>query len=108
MQKPIVEQKGYFIRGKYDKFKRSIPYRALIYSFQDLMEQILAESETRVSYWKKEILNALGNNGKIITDVIPELETLIGAQPPVLDLPPTESQNRFNLIFFSGICNCLL
>lgn len=99
MQKPIVEQKGYFIRGKYDKFKRSIPYRALIYSFQDLMEQILAESETRVSYWKKEILNALGNNGKIITDVIPELETLIGVQPPVLDLPPKESQNRFNLIF---------
>ncbi len=99
MQKPIVEQKGYFIKGKYDKFKRSIPYRALIYSFKDLMEQILAESEIRVSHWKKEILDSLGNNAKIITDVIPELETLIGEQPPVVELPPTESQNRFNLVF---------
>ncbi len=99
IQKPIIEQKGYFIQGKYDKFKRNIPYRALIYSFQDLIKQVLAQSEIRVSYWKNEIINALGINAKIITDVIPELETLIGEQPIVAELPPVESQNRFNLVF---------
>jgi predicted ATPase/tRNA A-37 threonylcarbamoyl transferase component Bud32/exonuclease VII small subunit len=99
INKPIVEYKGYFASGKYDQFKRTIPYRAITYALQNLIQQILTESSDSISTWKANLLNALGANGKIITDVIPELETLIGEQPPVNELGLTESQNRFNSVF---------
>ena len=99
VNKPITEYKGYFASGKYDAFKRSIPYRAITQSFQSLIQQILTSSHEEIILWKKNLLDALGVNGKIIIDVIPELETLIGEQPLVSELGPTESQNRFNLVF---------
>ena len=99
INKPITEYKGYFASGKYDAFKRSIPYRAITQSFQSLLQQILASSQEEIILWKRNLLEALGVNGKIIIDVIPELETLIGEQPQVAELGPSESQNRFNLVF---------
>ena len=99
VSKPITEYRGYFASGKYDAFKRSIPYRAITQSFQSLIQQILTSSHEEIILWKKNLLDTLGVNGKIIIDVIPELETLIGEQPQVSELGPTESQNRFNLVF---------
>ena len=99
IHKPIVGQKGYFIAGKFDQFKRNIPYAALIQAFSELIEQILTESPTQIANWKKELLTALGDNGQIIIDVIPQIELIIGSQPEVPHLDPTESQNRFNRVF---------
>jgi len=105
IHKPIVRQHGYFISGKFDQFKRNIPYASLIQAFQELMRQLLTESEARLQTWRQELLAALGSNGKVITDVIPEVEIIIGKQPPVPQLGSTESQNRFNLVFkkFIGV-----
>jgi len=99
IHKPIVRQRGYFIEGKFDQFQRNIPYSALIQAFRSLMRQILTESEERIGHWKKMLLEALGPNGQIIIDVIPEVELIIGSQPAVPELPPIESQNRFNFVF---------
>ncbi len=99
IHKPIVRQRGYFISGKFDQFKRNIPYASLIQAFQELMRQLLAETNERISVWKTKILEALGNNGQIIIDVIPEVERIIGSQPPVPQLSASESQNRFNRVF---------
>ena len=99
IQKPIVEKSGYFISGKYDQFRKDVPYSAIIQSFQGLIRQIIAESEEKIQSWKEKLLSALGPNGKIITDVIPELELIIGKQPDVPSLGPEESQNRFTLVF---------
>ena len=96
---PIVEKRGYFISGKFDRFKHNIPYSALTQAFQDLMRQILMESESQIKQWKTKILEAVGPNGQIIIDVIPEAERIIGKQPPVPELPPRETQNRFNMYF---------
>jgi predicted ATPase/GAF domain-containing protein len=95
----IVENRGYFITGKFDRFKYNIPYSALTRAFQDLMRQILMESESQVEQWKTNILEAVGPNGQIIIEVIPEVERIIGKQPAVKDLPPQETQNRFNMYF---------
>ncbi|HNM05607.1 MAG TPA: serine/threonine-protein kinase PknK, partial [Leptospiraceae bacterium] len=103
INKPIVEYKGYFASGKYDQYKRTIPYRAFSQVFQSLIGQILAGSSESVKEWKTRLSEALGQNGKIITDMIPELESLIGLQQSVPDLPPAESENRFNLVFQSFI-----
>lgn len=99
IHKPIVRERGYFIAGKFDQFKRNIPYSALIQAFQDLMRQLLTESEAQIEAWKEKLADALGQNGQVIVDVIPEVELIAGSQPPVPQLGPTESQNRFNLVF---------
>ena len=96
---PIIERRGYFITGKFDRFKNKIPYSALIQAFQDLVRQILVESENRIRLWKSRIMEVVGPNGQLIIDVIPELEMIIGKQPPVPELPPQETQNRFNTYF---------
>ena len=99
IHKPITRQRGQFIKGKFDQLQRDIPYSAIAQAFQDLIRQLLSEPEIRLQTWKTKILKALGNNGQIIVDVIPELEKIIGQQPAVEQLGKTESQNRFNLFF---------
>jgi len=99
VHKPIVRQRGYFIKGKFDQFKRDIPFSAWVQAFQNLMRQLLTESAGQLQKWKVEILDALGENGQVIIDVIPELEHLIGKQKKVPHLEGTAAKNRFNLLF---------
>jgi PAS domain S-box-containing protein len=97
--KPTTARNGYFVSGKFDQFHRDIPYKAVVEIFQELIRQILTESDTRLDQWRKKLLAALGPNGQIIIDVIPNVELIIGTQPPVPKLGPFEAQNRFNLVF---------
>ncbi|MEY3868226.1 MAG: hypothetical protein RLZZ338_2117, partial [Cyanobacteriota bacterium] len=99
VHKPIVRQRGYFIKGKYDQFQRNIPFSAFVEAFRDLIRQLLSESDGQLQTRKTQILTALGDNGQILIDVIPELEKIIGKQPPASELSGTASQNRFNLLF---------
>ncbi|MDB9514733.1 serine/threonine-protein kinase PknK, partial [Kamptonema animale CS-326] len=99
VHKPIVRQRGYFIKGKYDQFNRNIPLSAFVQAFRDLMAQLLSESDTQLLHWKEKILSALGENGQVLIDVIPELEQIIGKQPPAAELSGSAALNRFNLLF---------
>lgn len=99
VHKPIIEAKGYFIAGKFDQFKRNIPYTGLIQAFQDLISQILTLNQPEIEIFQHQLQTVLGQNGQIIIDVIPEVELIIGFQPPPPELGPTESQNRFNRVF---------
>ncbi|NEU78409.1 AAA family ATPase [Nostoc sp. UIC10630] len=99
VHKPIVRQRGYFIKGKFDQFNRNIPFSAFVQAFRDLMGQLLSESDTQLSTWKSEILQVLGDQGQVILEVIPELEQIIGQQLPATELSPSAAQNRFNLLF---------
>ncbi|MCB1180307.1 MAG: serine/threonine-protein kinase PknK, partial [Leptospiraceae bacterium] len=97
--KPIIERKGIFIQGKFDQFKRNIPYSSIIQAFRGLVQQILTESKEDLLIRKKQILNVLGQNCSIIIDVIPEVELITGEQPHAPVLSMEESKNRFNLVF---------
>jgi len=97
--KPITEKRGYFISGKFDQFQRNIPYAAFVNAFTELARQLLTESEKQLIEWKEKILKAVGPNGPVIIEVIPEVELIVGKQPDVPQLPPAESPNRFNLVF---------
>lgn len=99
VHKPIVRQRGYFIKGKFDQLKRNTPLSALVQAFQHLMRQLLTENSAQVECWKDKILSALGENARVLIEVIPELERIIGPQPPALELSPGAAQNRFNLLF---------
>ncbi|NER39888.1 MAG: AAA family ATPase [Oscillatoria sp. SIO1A7] len=99
VHKPIVRQRGYFIKGKFDQFNRNIPFSAFVQAFRDLMGQLLGFSDADLAKWKEKILAALGENGQVLIEVIPELERIIGKQPPVPELSGNAAQNRFNLLF---------
>jgi PAS domain S-box-containing protein len=99
VHKPISRQQGYFIKGKYDQFNRSLPLSAFCQAFQDLIGQLLSESDAQLATWKSKILAAVGENGQILIEVIPVLEKIIGSQPPINELAGSAAQQRFNLIF---------
>jgi len=96
IHKPVVAQGGYFISGKFDQFKRTIPYSAINQAFRELIRQILTESENRIAMWRSKLQKALGPNGQLIVDAIPELEFIIGKQPAVPALGAT--RNSFNYV----------
>ncbi|NES64594.1 MAG: AAA family ATPase, partial [Okeania sp. SIO2D1] len=99
LYKPITARRGYFISGKFDQFQRNIPYSAIVSAFGGLIQQLLGETEAQLQAWREKLLQALGSNGQIIIDVIPEVELIIGKQPPVAVLGANEAQNRFHLVF---------
>ncbi len=99
VHKPIVRQRGYFIKGKYDQFQRNIPFSAFVQAFRELLEQLLSESDDDLEQWQTKIMKAVGENGQVIVEVIPELERIIGKQQPVSELLGNAAENRFNLVF---------
>jgi PAS domain S-box-containing protein len=99
LYKPITAKRGYFVSGKFDQFQRNIPYSAIAHALQKLVQQLLGEPDEQLKQWRSQLLKALGNNGQIIIDVIPEVELIIGKQPPIPEVGATEAQNRFNRIF---------
>ncbi|MBD2595676.1 AAA family ATPase [Nostoc spongiaeforme FACHB-130] len=99
VHKPITRQQGYFIKGKFDQFNRNIPLLAFVQALRDLIGQLLSESDTQLNQWRSQILAALGDNGQVLIEVMPELERVIGKQPPTPELSGTAAQNRFNLLF---------
>ncbi|MEM8640075.1 MAG: AAA family ATPase [Cyanobacteria bacterium P01_G01_bin.54] len=103
LYQPITAHRGYFIAGKFEQFQRNIPYSALVAALGGLVGQLLGESEAQLHVWREKLLSVLGKNGQIIIDVIPEVELIIGKQPPVPVVGTYEAQNRFNLVFGSFI-----
>ncbi|MBE9079681.1 AAA family ATPase [Romeria aff. gracilis LEGE 07310] len=99
VHKPITRQQGYFIKGKFDQFNRNIPFSAFVQALRDLLAQLLAESDARLTEWRAQLQAAVGENGQVLIEVIPELERLIGPQPPAPALSGSAAQHRFNLLF---------
>ena len=99
LHKALVPPRGLFAAGKFDQYKRDVPYATLAQAFQMLVRQILVKSEAEVDHWRHALLEALGPNGQLMVNLIPEVEFVIGKQPPVAELPPQEARGRFQLVF---------
>ncbi len=99
----IAQEKGYLIQGKFEQFRQNAAYMALANAFRDLIKQIIGEPTSRLLNWQESLLDAMGNNGQLMVDLVPELELIIGKQPVLPDLPPTEAQNRFLMVFTSFV-----
>ena len=105
LHKVLVPPRALFASGKFDQYKRDIPYSTLAQGFQSLILRLLGKSEAELARWRDALQEALGPNGHLIEDVVPELRFIIGEQPPVPELPPQDSQRRFQLVFrrFLGV-----
>ncbi len=99
LHKPLVPPRGLFASGKFDQYKRDIPYATLAQAFQSLIRPLLSKPETELRGWRDVLLEAVGPNGLLMVDLVPELKHIIGEQPPVPELPPQEAQRRFQLVF---------
>jgi PAS domain S-box-containing protein len=99
LHKALVAPRGLFASGKFDQYKRDIPYATLAQAFQTLVRQILAKDEAEVVHWRRALGDAVGPNGQLMVNLIPELEFVIGKQPPVAELPPQDEQSRFQMVF---------
>jgi len=105
LHKALVPSRGLFASGKFDQYKRDIPYSTLGQAFQSLVRSLLTQSEQELARWRDALGEALGPNGQLIVNLVPELELVIGKQPPVGDLPPQDTQSRFQMVFrrFLGV-----
>src|SRR5262249_29148104 len=99
LHKVLVPPRGLFASGKFDQYKRDIPYATLAQAFQRLVQPLLGTSDTALGGWRDALREALGPNGRLMVDVVPELQRIIGEQPPVPALPPQDAQRRFQLVF---------
>src|SRR5262249_47090809 len=99
LHKALVAPRGLFASGKFDQYKRDIPYATLAQAFQSLINPLLSQSEGELGRWRDGLGEAWGANGRLIVTPIPELELVIGDQPPVQELPPQDAQNRFQIVF---------
>ncbi len=98
LHKVLVPPRGLFAAGKFDQYKRDIPYATLAQAFQSLVHSLLTQSEEELGRWRTSLTDALGPNGQLIVNLVPEFELVIGKQPPVAELPPQDAKNRFQLV----------
>ncbi len=105
LHRVLVPPRGLFASGKFDQYKRDIPYATVAQAFLGLVRQILSKSEAELKTWRDALREALGPNGLLIVDLIPELELVIGKQPPVHDLSPKDAQRRYQTVLrrFIGV-----
>jgi PAS domain S-box-containing protein len=94
----VLAPRGLFASGKFDQYKRDIPYSTVAQAFQSLIRPLLARSDTELSGWRDALREALGPNGQLMVDLVPELRLIIGDQPPVTELPAQDAQRRFQLV----------
>ncbi len=99
LHRVLVPPRGLFAAGKFDQYKRGIPYATLAQAFQTLVRQLLSKSDEELDCWRHALTSALGSNGRLMTNLIPELALVIGDQPNVPDLSGPEAQNRILLVF---------
>jgi len=99
LHRVLVPPRGLFAAGKFDQYKRDIPYSTLVQAFQSLVRPLLSKSDAELASWRDALLEALGPNGRLMVDLVPELKFIIGEQPPVPELEPQQAQNRFQLVF---------
>jgi PAS domain S-box-containing protein len=99
LHKALVPPHGLFASGKFDQYKRDIPYATLVQALQSLVQPLLSKSDAELDRWRDAMREALGPNGGLMIDLVPALKLIIGEQPPVPELPPQQAQSRFQLIF---------
>ncbi|HEX4166723.1 MAG TPA: AAA family ATPase, partial [Bryobacteraceae bacterium] len=105
LHRMLIAPRGLFASGKFDQYKRDIPYSTLVQAFQSLLRPLLGKSEADLASWRYALVEALGPNGLLLLDLVPELKIIIGEQPPIPELPPQDAQRRFQSVFrqFIGV-----
>jgi predicted ATPase/GAF domain-containing protein len=101
--KEFARHRGLFLQGQFDAPDRNVPYAAIVAAFHNLVRQLLTESQERLILWRERILAALGANGQVLLDLIPDAAAIVGYQPPVMELEPAAAQRRIKQVLVNFI-----
>ena len=99
LHKPLVPPRGLFASGKFDQYRRDVPYATLAQAFRNLLRPLLSKSDEELRRWRDALNEAVSPNGRLIADLVPDLTLIIGEQPPVAEVPSQDAQRRFHLVF---------
>jgi diguanylate cyclase (GGDEF)-like protein len=98
IDRPLIRERGFLVQGKFEQFQQGDAYSAVSMAFRGLVHQLLAQTEDRLSEWRDRLQTALAPNARLVVDLVPELELIIGPQPDVVELPPAEARNRQQIV----------
>ncbi len=101
LDRPLVRERGFLVQGKFEQFQHGEAYMALAVAFRCLVQQVLAEPEERLAEWRQALNEALAPNARLVVELVPELELIIGEQPVVAELPPAEARNRLHIVLIN-------
>jgi PAS domain S-box-containing protein len=105
LHKVLVPPRGLFASGKFDQYRRDVPYSTLVQALRSLVRALFGKRDTELAGWRDALLEALDGNAQLMTDLIPELKLIIGEPSPVVEFAPQQAQHRFILVFrrFIGV-----
>jgi PAS domain S-box-containing protein len=99
LRREIPASACFFAEGKFDQYKRNIPYATLADAFSGLLREQLGTPERDLALLRDRVKAAIGINGQIVANLLPELKLLVGAQDAVAELSGVEARNRFVQVF---------
>jgi PAS domain S-box-containing protein len=99
LHRALHSSRGVFAAGRFERHKKDIPYATLSDAFRGLVRQIMSRSDEELGRWRSSLQHAVGRNGQLLVDLLPELGRILGNQPPLLTVSPQEARNRFHFVF---------
>jgi len=93
----VVDRGGTFIAGKFDQLHRHAPYSALSQALTQACRELLGLPQAELDRFRANILQQLGANAALMLDLVPDLERIVGPQPPAPPAGPLEGPHRFSL-----------
>ncbi|MET0405207.1 MAG: AAA family ATPase, partial [Cystobacter sp.] len=99
LHRPVVRQRGFFLQGKFEQLQRDIPYAPLAQALRGLTQQLLAGTDEEIAGWRQRLRAAWGGQGRVLLDLVPQLELIVGPQPEVPELPPLDARRRIKQVF---------
>src|SRR5439155_9494754 len=78
LYEPVTRARGRIASAKFDQYKRDIPYATVAEAFRELLLDILTQGEEQIAAWRRTLAEALGMNGQLVAEVIPQVELVLG------------------------------
>jgi predicted ATPase/signal transduction histidine kinase len=97
LQRLVVRSGGRLLSGKFDQQAR-VPYAPFVQALRALILDVFGESDQGLRLWRQRLAAALGPHAQVLIDLVPQLQLLLGEQPPVAELGPAEAEARLALV----------
>ncbi len=94
LQAPAIARGGHFVVGKFDQYRRNIPYSAIVQAYTGFLQKLLAMDEGRLDAWRRRIQAAVRENGQLLVGLLPQAQLILGPQPPLAEVPPEQAARR--------------
>ena len=105
LHKVLVPPRGLFASGKFDQYKRDIPYATLAQAFQSLIRPLLGEERSRAGQLARRASGGAGPERTAHGEPCSRIATHHRRTAAGPELPPQDAQRRFQLVFrrFIGV-----